>query len=327
MRILVLVLQDEKFRPTNNFYIPNSLCNLGHEVILGEPNSLQLLRGSVVCQTCQFAGGSVGDAHPEMHKLISCEDFDLVWFLDYPHPELLIDYFRLLWVLSKRVPFVNDPVSVFLLNNKLGPLGLESCKYFPLSSVLNSSELIHQERISKPESAFVIKPPDKGCGADVFLISPHDPNAKALIESSLGNPSQLIEMYGSNAVGRPAQYLILQEYIEGLRERENRVLLAGGQIVGGYRKIAAPDDFRGNYLVGASLAPLAASESTRYLSTIVARELLTYGIHFLGLDVADDRAIEVNLVNPGGISGHLEATGENIGSLVCEAVIASRLGV
>ena len=170
-----------------------------------------------------------------------------------------------------------------------------------------------------------LKPPDKGCGADVFTLSPGDVNANALIESSLGNPAQLMEMFGLPVVGQTENYVVLQEFVPHLRENENRVLLAGGKILGGYRKISAHDDFRGNYLVGASTAPLQISETAETISKNVAEELLTYGIHFVGIDVSGENLIELNLVNPGGISGHLEATGVDIGQDVCQAVLSSCL--
>lgn len=327
MKILVLVLQDSTFRPTNNFFIPNSLFQFGAEVTLGDPNSLQIVNGLVTANSCDFAGGAVGDLHPSMNEPVSCEIFDLIWFLDYPHPNRLTDYFRILWVLSQRVPFVNDPISVFLLNNKIGPLGLESARFFAPSSVLCDPRRVFDIQEAKPDQSFVLKPPDKGCGADVFTLSPGDQNANALIQSSLGNPAQLAEMFGSGVIGQSQNYVVLQEFLPQLRESENRVLLAGGKIVGGYRKISAQGDFRGNYLVGASTAPLEISKSAESISTTVATELLSYGIRFVGLDVSDDHLIEINLVNPGGISGHLEATGVDIGVDVCKAVLECCLGI
>lgn len=325
MKIIVFVLQDLEYRPVNNFFIPNSLHELGLKVTLADPNTLQIVNGVVTAKTCSFFGGNIGDLHPKMNTVVSCEDFDIIWFLDYPHPNRLVEYFRILWVLSKRVPFVNDPLSVFILNNKVGPLGLESARYFTTSSVVNNADSIREIRKAMPNQRFVLKPPDKGCGADVFTLSPGDVNANALIESSLGNPAQLMEMFGLPVVGQTENYVVLQEFVPHLRENENRVLLAGGKILGGYRKISAHDDFRGNYLVGASTAPLQISDSAETISKNVAEELLTYGIHFVGIDVSGENLIELNLVNPGGISGHLEATGVDIGQDVCQAVLSSCL--
>ena len=325
MKVLILVLQDSEYRGTNNFFIPNSLYKLGHEVVLADPNTIQIINGCVTAKSCKFSGGDIGDPHPRMITSISCETFDVVWFLDYPHPNRLFDYFRILWVLSKRVPFVNDPLSVFLLNNKIGPLGLDSARYFSTSSVVNNADSIRSVRTASPTQRFVLKPPDKGCGADVFILSPGDLNVHALIESSLGNPAQMAEMFGSAIVGQTENYVVLQEFVPHLRENENRVLLGGGKILGGYRKISAKDDFRGNYLVGATTAPLQISESAETLALSVANELLNYGIHFVGIDVSGENLIELNLVNPGGISGHLEATGIDIGQDVCQVVLSSCL--
>ena len=69
---------------------------------------------------------------------------------------------------------MNDPLSVFILNNKVGPLGLESARYFTTSSVVNNADSIREIRKAMPNQRFVLKPPDKGCGADVFTLSPGD---------------------------------------------------------------------------------------------------------------------------------------------------------
>ena len=54
-------------------------------------------------------------------------------------------------------PFVNDPLSVFILNNKVGPLGLESARYFTTSSVVNNADSIREIRKAMPNQRFVLK--------------------------------------------------------------------------------------------------------------------------------------------------------------------------
>ena len=177
-----------------------------------------------------------------------------------------------------------------------------------------------------PNQRFVLKPPDKGCGADVFTLSPGDVNANALIESSLGNPAQLMEMFGLPVVGQTENYVVLQEFVPHLRENENRGSSGWRQdflaVIVKFRRTMTSEAI---ILSARALPPLQISDSAETISKNVAEELLTYGIHFVGIDVSGENLIELNLVNPGGISGHLEATGVDIGQDVCQAVLSSCL--
>ena len=67
MKIIVFVLQDLEYRPVNNFFIPNSLHELGLKVTLADPNTLQIVNGVVTAKTCSFFGGNIGDLHPKMN--------------------------------------------------------------------------------------------------------------------------------------------------------------------------------------------------------------------------------------------------------------------
>ncbi|QPK93719.1 hypothetical protein HCQ94_03755 [Actinomyces sp. zg-332] len=321
MKILVLVLQSDFYEPVNNFFIPQSLTELNHSVFLGDVNSLQILNGQVITRIAKFKNSKVGEKHVFMEEYHSCEDFDLCWLLDYSHPNKIDDFFRILWVLEGRIKFVNLPSSIFFLNNKIGMQRLSESKFYNNSVLLDSDKIVSIVDKSPPEEKWVIKAPNKGCGADVFVLHSEDKNKKAIIESAVGNPKQLYEMYGKTIHGFAEQYAVLQKYIPNLDKTESRVLLAGGKILGGYRKIPAKGDFRGNYLIGGKCTPLELNNDTQNLSLKIAKELMKFGINFAGIDIAYPHLIELNLVNPGGISGHLEATGEDIGKEVCKAVL------
>ncbi len=236
MKILVLVLQSDFYEPVNNFFIPQSLIELNHSVFLGDVNSLQILNGQVITRIAKFKNSKVGEKHVFMEEYHSCEDFDLCWLLDYSHPNKLDDFFRILWVLEGRIKFVNLPSSIFFLNNKIGMQRLSESKFYNNSVLLDSDKIVSIVDKSSPEEKWVIKAPNKGCGADVFVLYSEDKNKKAIIESAVGNPKQLYEMYGKTIYGLAEQYAVLQKYIPNLDKTESRVLLAGGKILGGYRK-------------------------------------------------------------------------------------------
>jgi glutathione synthase len=321
MRILVITIQTDLYKPVNNYLIPRSLRDLGHQVVLADVDTLMLLDNVVHAKAAEFAGGKVGDPHVRMSTLVSCEDFDLIWLLDYAHPSREREFFQLLWVLEQRVTFVNRPSSMFFINNKIGVLGLRAGRHFATTNVLLDEQSVRSVIATDPSSTWVLKPPNSGCGADVFMLAEGDPNYSSLIQSATGNAYQKYEMYTREAYGQAERYTILQRFIPEMRQSENRVIIAGGEVVGGYKKTSTGREFRGNYAVGGVETALDISDEARALCVEIGAELKSYGIHYAGIDLAYPFIVEYNLVNPGGISGQLNATGEDIGPVACSAAV------
>ncbi|WP_082444065.1 ATP-grasp domain-containing protein [Sphingomonas sp. Leaf242] len=325
MKILILTIQTDQYKPVNNFYVPRSLIELGHEVTLGDVDTLMMFDNVIHVKAGIFTGGVIGDRHVAMEVVTSCEDFDLIWILDYAHPSREREFFQILWVLERRVPFVNRPSSMFFLNNKIGVLGLEASKHFAPTNLLLNQEIVSDIVAREPGSTWVLKPANSGCGIDVYMIKESDPNCGSLIQSATGNIYQKYEMYTREGWGRAEKYTILQKFIPGMQERENRVIIAGGKIVGGYKKTATGNEFRGNITTGGALGALNISPEARELCVEIGRELATYGIHYAGIDVAYPFIVEYNLVNPGGIGRQIDATGEDIGIAACEAAVGAAM--
>lgn len=321
MRILIMTIQTELYKAVNNFLIPRSLHELGHDVVLGDVDTLMMLDNTVYMKTAQFAGGKVGDKHPIMNEQCSCEDFDLIWMLDYAHPSCEREFFQILWVLEQRARFVNKPSSMYFINNKIGVLGLEAGKHFAPTNVLLDEQAIRSVIDNETSEKWVIKPANAGCGADIFVLDKNDQNFSSLIQSATGNAYQKYEMHTREAYGKAERYTVLQKFIPEMRQDENRVIVAGGKIVGGYKKTSVGNEFRANFAVGGKESKLDISQDAYELSTKVGQELQKYGINYVGIDLAYPYIVEYNLVNPGGISGQLAVSGEDIGPDACQAVL------
>lgn len=321
MRILVMTIQTDFYKPVNNYLIPRSLREMAHHVFLADVDTLMLVKNVVQAKAAEFTGGNVGDPHVRMETLVSCEEFDLIWLLDYSHPSREREFFQLLWVLEQRVAFVNRPSSMFFINNKIGVLGLRAGRHFATTNVLLDEESVRNVIAAEPPGTWVLKPANSGCGADVFMLAEGDPNYRSLIQSATGNAYQKYEMYTPEAYGRAERYTLLQKFIPEIRQTENRVIIAGGKVVGGYKKTSTGTEFRGNYAVGGVETALDISEEARALCVEIGLELKSFGIHYAGIDLAYPFIVEYNLVNPGGISGQMNATGEDIGIVACSAAL------
>lgn len=325
MRILIMTIQTELYKDVNNFIIPNALHQLGHDVVVGNVDTLVMLDNTIFMNTASFTGGKVGDKHVRMEIRQSCEDFDMIWVLDYAHPSREREFFQLLWVLEQRVRFVNRPSSMYFINNKIGVFGLEAGKHFARSNVLLDEKGVREVTDTDPEAKWVLKPTNSGCGADVFVLDREDPNFSSLIQSATGNAHQKYEMFTPEAYGQAESYTILQRYIDEIGQAENRVLVAAGQVIGGCKRVTVGKEFRGNHAVGSKIAPLDISEDARALSQKIGEELRDFGINYIGIDLAYPYIVEYNLTNPGGLNAHRWATGEDVALKACELVLAAAL--
>ncbi len=321
MKILVLTIQTNEYKFVNNFLIPESLHRQGHEVVLGDVDTLSYLEGEIHCKQAMFHGGAVGERHVVMDQMGSCEEFDLVWVLDYSHPDREKEFFQLLWLLERRTPFVNDPSGLFFLNNKIGIAALDLQENLPESFVSCDEDVLRKICESRAGLAWVVKPPNSGCGADVFKLSADDANFSALLQSATGNAYQKYEMFTREAFGQAERYAVLQEFLPQLKATEKRVMIADGKVVGGFKKTGKGTEFRGNASTGGDIGALELDADELALSEKIGNKLKEFGIRFVGIDMAYPYLVELNLVNPGGINYHKKATGEDIADILTKTAI------
>ncbi len=96
-------------------------------------------------------------------------------------------------------------------------------------------------------------------------------------------------------------YVVVQEYLPGAVDGEKRLVWLDGEVIGGYLRGRAPGDFRHNLARGGSPQPCAITPKDHEIVSSISPFLLRDGIWFAGLDVIDDRIVEVNTLNPGGV--------------------------
>jgi len=103
-------------------------------------------------------------------------------------------------------------------------------------------------------------------------------------------------------------YVVAQAYLPEASEGEKRLLWVGGRLLGAYRRMRAPGEFRHNLKHGAKPEACELTESDFAIEQAIRPHLRRTGVWFAGLDVIGGKVIEVNVLNPGG-SHFVEATG------------------
>ena len=95
------------------------------------------------------------------------------------------------------------------------------------------------------------------------------------------------------------QSFMLQEFLpEVLENGDRRLILLGGEPIGGLTRIPRSGDFRANLHSGGSTGDVYISDREREISSRLKPELLARGLHLVGLDLVGDRITEINVTSP-----------------------------
>ncbi|SDM35653.1 glutathione synthase [Catalinimonas alkaloidigena] len=145
----------------------------------------------------------------------------------------------------------------------------------------------------------VLKPLMGSGGSDVYMLN-----------KDLANMNQIV-----TALGRMG-YIIAQEYLPEAAKGDVRMFLMNGKPLmrdGKYaavRRVNATSDFRSNISVGATIKKVKVTNKMLELAEAVRPKIIRDGLFLVGLDIAGDKIIEINVISSGALQfcGQLEET-------------------
>lgn len=188
--------------------------------------------------------------------------------------------------LEDSVFFLNSIKGISITENKIYT-STQIASYIPKTNICSSPREILSAFDEIEGKHLIVKPVDSFGGKGVFKIDRKDTDSYKGLFNSFFNFDN--------------KFVIVQEYIEEIKEGDIRMLVLDGMILGAYKRIPNPGDFRSNISAGGYAAPHAISDREREIGVEVAKNLKKYGIYFAGLDISGDKLIEVNVLAPGGI--------------------------
>jgi len=153
--------------------------------------------------------------------------------------------------------------------------------------------------IAEQHDKVVVKPLQGSGGQSVFLIG----------EDEKANLNQMIE-----AVVRDG-YCIAQEYLPGAVNGDVRLFVMNGRPLEKDGKYAAfrrrndTGDARSNMHSGGKSEPAEVTDTMLELVEMVRPKLVRDGMFLVGLDIVDDKLMEINVFSPGGLGSSQNATG------------------
>jgi glutathione synthase len=154
----------------------------------------------------------------------------------------------------------------------------------------------------------VIKPLQGSGGKNVFVIDSREQ----------ANINQMIE-----AVLRDG-YCVAQEFLPAAKEGDVRLFVMNGRPLAhdghyaAFRRVSENGDARSNMHSGGKSKPVAITERMLEIVEIVRPKLVRDGMHLVGVDIVEDKLIEINVFTPGGLGSCEIFTGVDFARLVIQ---------
>jgi len=137
----------------------------------------------------------------------------------------------------------------------------------------------------------VLKPLEGSGGQNVYLI---DKDKK--------NLNQIFETIAEKG------YVIAQEFLPEVSKGDVRIILMNGKVLeeNGEKAVirrvnSDTSEFRSNLALGAKAKKAKYTKEMEHIVSVTAPKLIKDGLFFVGLDVVDDKLIEINVLSPGGL--------------------------
>lgn len=187
---------------------------------------------------------------------------------------------------------INDIDGIRKANNKLYTTTFNDPdnSFLPITYVSKNKAFIRQMIDEMPGDKVILKPLVGSGGHGVIVL---EKNAQSNINSILD-----FYIQGSGE----SNYIIIQEYIEGAEDGDVRVLMLNGKFLGAYNRKPPEGDIRANIQVGGSAHKYKMTDSQMSVCRKIGPRLAADGLFFVGVDMIGDKILEVNVLNPGGIS-------------------------
>lgn len=265
-----------------NFWIIRELLNENKNVFITTIDKLGMSKGIPFahCYESYEKDGNIFYEKTDICKDIN--DFQLVMFR--PDPPVDLDYINATYIFDfvdrNKTLILNDPKAIRDFNEKM-----HTCKFLDLmpENIVTCSKSDIIEFLNRNEE-IVLKPLNACFGAGVMTLKKDDKNTAVIINTMTKNQTQLI---------------MVQKYIPKAKFGDKRVMFLGEEVLDVcVQKLPSNDDFKFNEHCDSNIikAELTQSEKEKFLP--VAKELTKLGLPLVGLDVIDEKIIEINVTSP-----------------------------
>ena len=199
-----------------------------------------------------------------------------------PDPPVDVDYINATYIFDfvTKPKIINSPRTIRDFNEKLHSVYF---KDLMTDNIVTASREDIEEFLNIHKE-IVLKPLNRCFGAGVMYLYAGDPNTRTIINTLTNNETTLV---------------MVQKFIPEVKHGDKRVLTLGDKILKYcVKKLPSGNDFKfnthnDNFVIK---APLTDNEIIKF--TDVAKKLCEMEIYMAGLDVIEEKIIEVNVTSP-----------------------------
>ncbi len=245
---------------------------------------------------------------------ITVSDLDILMLRNDPSEDTI----RRPWAQHAGITFGRMAMNhgVIVLNDPNGLAKAMNKSYFQtFPEQVRPSTLITRDRgdirhFAKHHKQIVIKPLQGSGGTNVFMVRPEDmPNINQMIDAIIRDG-----------------YIIAQEYLPAAEQGDVRLFVMNGSPLrykgkfAAFSRVRSGGDLRSNIHAGGSLEAAEVTEDMLHLVEIVRPKLVVDGMFLVGLDIAGDKLMEINVFTPGGLGSAQKFEKVNFASAVIQAL-------
>ena len=215
---------------------------------------------------------------------------------DPPFDDHYVQILQILTVLEQesRPCFVNSPKGVLRASEKLYTLNFP--EYIPKSLV--SADPHRIEGIIRDSNAPMIMKP-------VNLFGSHG------VVKLMPDESKLVEKI-ADATQSGSQYVIIQEFLPEVIQGDKRVFLVDSDICGAISRIPQPGEYRCAVGLGARVELCQLNAREKQICQAIGPRLREDGLIFVGIDLIQERLIEINVTSPTIVRQWNDLTGQRM---------------
>jgi glutathione synthase len=233
---------------------------------------------------------------------------DLVWVLALGFRVSFLDKMQLLHNLERETALVNSLNSILYLKSKYF-LNTQSDIFSHPESHASADWQRLFDIIQQGGGTWIIKPPAGSFGRDVFKVDADDANLRSILQTMTGHDSGL--------------FCLVQRYVNEISNGEKRVLIANGEVVDQYRRRNTLDH-RTNLAQGGKPEVCTLTSEEIDLCSNIGKFVRDEGALFVAMDLAYPYVIELNVINPGGLTTLQALTDQDLSGEVVERVLSSK---
>lgn len=209
-------------------------------------------------------------------------NFDVVFFR--PDPPVDVNYINACYVFDfvdkEKTLILNNPDSVKNFNEKTH---INYFSEFAPENIVTSSKKLIKEFVEEHKEA-IIKPLNRCFGSGVYYLNHLDKNLNSIITASTDGEKTSV---------------MVQKYLDKAIHGDKRVLIIGEKVYEHcITKLPGENDFKFNTHSDKFFAPAKLSANERKMAQTIAKTLNKEGLYLIGLDVIDEKVIEINVTSP-----------------------------